>query len=194
MKSVKKIVLSFLPVCFFVMLMLSLNNLAICILTILSAMLHEIGHIFAFIIIKRGAPSFPKAVLNGLKLYTGADLSYSEELIITLAGPLMNIVVFLFTLPFFSLSGYIFTFGIINLFSCISNLIPIKSYDGYGILRAFVFLRFSLPRSEILELISLISASLITLISAVAIFIIGEGYWLFIVFFIHLLKEILKSH
>lgn len=194
MKLVKKICFSLLPLCFWLMVMLSFDDLSICILTILSASLHELSHIGAYAFIKRGEISFPRAVLNGLKLYTGTGLSYYEELIITLSGPLANILVFLLCLPFFKSSDYIFTFGITNLLCGLTNLIPIKGYDGYGILYALVMARLHTGENEILELVSLLFSALITLISSVAIFIIGEGYWLFIVFFIHLLKEIIKLH
>ncbi len=194
MKLVKKAVFSLLPLCFWLMVMLSFDDISICLLTLLSATLHELGHIGAYVFIKSGKISLPRAVLNGLKLYTGTGLSYFEEFIVTLFGPLVNLLVFLLSLPFAFTSSYIFTFGIINLLCGLTNLIPIKGYDGYGILNALILARQRTPKNESLEFVSLIFSALITLTFSVTIFIIGEGYWIFAVFFIHLLKEIIKLH
>lgn len=194
MKKIRGAILLLLPLCFWLMVMLSFDDISICILTLLAVSLHEIGHIGAYIFLKRGKITLPRAAINGLKIHTGGGLSYFEELIITLFGPLVNILVFLLLLPFSAISHYLYTFGIINLLCAISNLLPIRGYDGYGILNAYLSLKYSLPKSEALEFISIVFTSLITITFSLTIFITGEGYWIFAVFFIHLLKEILKSH
>ncbi len=194
MKTIKKFFLKLFPMVFWILIIFSFDAPAICILTITSALLHELGHIFAYTLIKRGSGLSLRGVLYGLKLHTGATLSYSEQIIVTLSGPLSNILLFLFALPFIGISEYLFIFGIINLFCAISSLLPIRGYDGYGIIHAHLSYRWGTRYLNLLDTVSLLLSALITLISLLALFIIGEGYWIFAVFFIQLVKEILKLH
>ena len=194
MKMITKAIFLSLPLCFWLMIMLSIDDISICILTLLAVTLHEIGHIGAYIFLKKWKISLPRDKINGLKIHTGGGLSYFEELIITLCGPFANILVFFLLLPFSAISQYLYIFGVINLFCAITNLFPIRGYDGYGILNAYFSLRCTTPRCEVLEFISIVFTSLITITFSLTIFITGEGYWIFAVFFIHLIKEILNSH
>lgn len=184
-----------LPALFWFFLMLAFDTAAMTVMTCLAAAIHELGHIAAGIILTGDELSLPKATLTGLKIHTGRLLSYKEETIIAASGPLVNIVVFLFALPFFNLSGYIAAFAFINLLTAVSNLIPIKSYDGYRIISASLAGRLEpCLQARVMSALTLVFSAAAVLISLVLLMLIGEGYWLFAIFFAILIKEILKLH
>ena len=184
-----------LPTLFWLCIMLAFDSLSVSILTLISALVHEWGHILFASLVKRGDISLPRATLLGLKIDTGRLLSYKEEVMTALGGPLINLVIFVLTLPFFGGSEYIFTFGIINLFTALTNLLPIRGYDGERIIRSLLSEKFSPAAAEgVTGVLTLICSGLLSVISLLLIMLVGEGYWIFGFFFSVLLSEVLKKH
>ena len=123
-----------LPLLFWVFMIFGFDEAHIAILTILSALIHELGHIAAIMALRLERGGRLSAHISGFRIQKAAS-GYLGELIVLMAGPLSNLLVFLLTLPFWeALSGYIALLGSINLATGISNLLPIEGYDGYGIL------------------------------------------------------------
>ena len=192
MKMLRFIYNKILPALFWLMLLLAFDSIYITLLTILAAALHELGHIAAASIVLNRSISLPKAAIYGLRIDTGGIISYKEEFFIALGGPLANILVFFITLPFFRLSDYISTFCFINLLTAISNLLPLRSYDGQRLLTCLIaahtapFVTESITRYTCIAISSVGCFTALFLIGR-----LGDGYWIFGIFFITLLNEIL---
>ena len=195
MKILQKLSDKVLPTLFWVCIMLAFDSPAICILTLSAAAIHEIGHILFAVLIKRGDISLPRATLFGLKIDTGRLLSYKEEAIIAAGGPLVNLGVFLLSLPFFSLNEYVSLVGMINLFTAVTNLLPMRGYDGGRIIRAVLLSRYNIGIVDtVSSILTLLTAASLSVISLIVIMLVGEGYWIFAFFFSVLLSEILARH
>ncbi len=195
MRILRSISEKILPSLFWLVIMLAFDTPAACILTCLAALLHELAHIGAALFISDTEISLPRATLKGLKIDTGRLISYKEELVIAISGPLANVAVFLATLPFFRLSEYLSLFGILNLLTALSNLLPLRSYDGYRALRALLITRVSHERCEsIMDFLAFITSATGVLLSLVILMICGEGYWIFAIFFVVFIREIQKRH
>ena len=179
---------------FWIAVMLAFDSPFICILTLIAAGIHECGHILAALALGRWSISAPRATLEGLKIDTGAALSYKEEAIIAAAGPGANILAAALSLPFCR-GGYALSFLLINLLSALSNLLPLGTYDGGRIAGALLHSRFDTDRAVgITDTLSLLTSFLLALLSLILIMQLGEGYWIFGVFFAIFLREIFKKH
>ena len=83
--------------------------------------------------------------------------------------------------------------GTVNIFTALSNLLPIKGYDGYGALRAIIK-KHELP-NKFSSALSITSSSLVFAFCIFSLYLIDRyngGYWIFGVFFVSMIKE-LKS-
>ena len=184
-----------LPLFFWVLIIFAFDEKQFAFLTLLSAMIHELGH--AIFGLSVGVLHiFPRAKVNGFRLTPEKMLSYKDELRLIIGGPLFNLI---FSLAFFGVyfvtkSDFPFEFALVNLFTLVSNLLPIKGYDGYGILECFLNLRkLSFPSTERLLLrLSFVFISLLVFLSLYFILKFGEGYWIFAVFFVTFFSEITK--
>lgn len=181
-----------LPFLFILLLMLAFDEGWVTVLTLLVAAVHELGHIGAAMLLGVGDISLPRAVLSGLRIRTGRLLSYREEAIIALGGPLVNILAFFLLLPLTRVNYYLSTLALLNLFTAISNLLPIRSFDGQRILTGLLSGRLS---PEALERVTGVVTTAISAVGALLALLImmkvGEGYWIFAVFFAIMCKEVL---
>ena len=165
-------------------------------MTVIAAFIHECGHLAAIMITRKEKISAPSPVLSGLRIKRGAILSYNEEILISLGGPLINASVFLLTLiPMKShFSDYLSSFGLVNLITALSNLLPIEGYDGYKILRAALHKsRLDGWADEILFCLSLFFSAHLTFLSLYFILRFAEGFWIFSIFFASLLSIVKKA-
>ena len=195
MKLLKKISDKVLPTLFWLSVMLAFDSLSVCIITLISAAAHELGHIFAAFLVKRGDISLPRATFFGLKIDTGSLLSYKDEAIIASGGPIANLCVFIVSLPFFAISEYAIALGFINLFTAITNLLPMRGYDGERILRSALLKKWDVRIADcVSDALTLALSSSLSVISLVFIMVLGEGWWIFAFFFSILLGEVLKRH
>ena len=192
MKLLKFISERALPLLFWILLMLAFDTPTMTFLTICAALTHEIGHIAVMSHLTRGSLSLPRTVISGMRLRAGRMLSYKEEAVLAAGGPAINLLVFFILIPTFN-NDYTYTFAVLNLLTAISNLIPINGYDGYRILNA-VMSRFPNPTltESIMSHTSLLFSVFAVFASLFFILKIGEGYWVFAVFFVILIKDIFK--
>lgn len=185
-----------LPLAFWVMLIFGFNSPYVSVLTILSAVLHEIGHILFSFALSSGKTSLPAPDIYGFKI-KAESLSYKEELVSALGGPAANIIIaaVCYLFAFFGIRGeYIQIFAIINLMTAITNLMPIEEYDGYRILSSALafFIKDYSTTVRILYCVSFSFSVVMCFLSLYLILQLGDGYWVFIVFFSIVIQHITK--
>lgn len=183
---------SVLPVIFWVLLIFGFDAPYIAILTIITAAVHELGHITAIIVLD-GAAALPRGHLSGFRIRRRRALAYRAEIAVLLAGPMLNVALFLLTLPFFRLcNGYVAMLGAISLATALSNLLPIEGYDGYGVLYQLFSSREMNGAVRALESLSFIFSVVLTFLSLYLIDKFGSGYWIFSIFFFSTVTKIIK--
>jgi Zn-dependent protease len=185
---------SILPAFFWLFLIFGFDEPSMAITTIVGALIHETGHIGYIILKKKLKPSI-KGVISGFRIKAGTTLSYEEEIGVYLAGPISNLIAFvIFSFAALSLGEHFWVAAIINLATALSNLLPIEGYDGYGVLAAII------NKHELGEVtmrhLSHLSSGLIFLFCILSLYFIdrqGGGYWIFMIFFISMVKCINKA-
>ena len=192
-KILKTLSESILPIFFWVLMIFGMDVPYIAILTIIAAVIHEIGHIEAIRHLSSSAKA-PRAHLSGFRIKSQDNTSYRDNSIILAMGPLFNIAFYIFTLPFRKcLEGYVGVFGTINLITAISNLLPVEGYDGYGMLAQLFMSKNLTAPMRILEGISFVFSVCATFFSLYLIDKFGSGYWIFGIFFILMISKLVKS-
>lgn len=184
-------ILSFL---FWAFMLFGFNAPYIAILTVICAVIHEGGHLIA-LILTGGYTGLPRFVLSGFRLRSRCFISYKAELFVLLAGPLANILSFIFMYALSFIFGrYFFVFALLNLMTAISNLIPVENYDGYKIIGTLIEMHGFTERSvKLLRAVSFSLICILTFLSLYFIMTVGEGYWVFGIFFVSLLSAMLGS-
>jgi len=185
-----------LPLVFWVLLMFGFDSAYIAVLTIIAALIHEGGHLIAMLPFSKSKGNCPRADISGFRI-NASGLSYKEELAAALGGPLVNLLIgaLCLSLPASSyFAEYIKTFGILNIITMISNLLPIAEYDGYKIVKCIIALCSNDASSgeRILYWISFLFSAVMCFLSLYIMLKLGEGYWIFAVFFSVLLSYIVK--
>ena len=185
-------ILRILPVAFWLTLIFAFDKTYIAALTLLCALIHELGHILGLLLLRKQFRFF--GVCSGFRLSIRSSLSYKEELTVALFGPLINIVLFLILYPFFNSSEYLNFFALINLFTAISNLIPIESFDGYRIAECIIN-QYCTPRifASLLRVISFSFSAILCLTALYLIRSFNGGYWVFFIFLASLVKAISRD-
>ncbi len=97
-----------------------------------SLLLHETGHMLAAIVLRVPVHEFGLC-LSGAYNRRACAPRRRDEIIISAAGPLMNL---LLVLPFLHLPSIGLYLAYCNLGLCVVNLLPLPSSDGMRILRA----------------------------------------------------------
>ena len=160
-------------------------------LTVSAALLHELGHCAALFIIGAGA-TLPHASLRGFGLLPRRLLSYKEDIFVCAAGPTINLITAAVALSI-GRPPASRLFALISLFCAVSNLLPVRGYDGFRILSSLFALLGSYRAIRVLDAVSFATATLAVLLSLCAIYFFDAGYWIFGVFFIFLLGEVKNS-
>ena len=173
---------------FWILLLLAFDEGGSGFLTVCAAIIHELGHCTAHFLIGAGA-ALPHASLVGFGLMPLRILSYKEEILVAAAGPLANLIAVGLSIPFRSSEGGDI-FLLVNLLCAVSNLLPVKNYDGYRILSSSLSLLGLTWATCLIDFVSFAFASAAVLVSLCAIYFFDAGYWIFGVFFVFLLKEV----
>ncbi|HBJ18246.1 MAG TPA: hypothetical protein DDY70_00650 [Clostridiales bacterium] len=177
-----------LTLLFFLLLLFSFDAPALAVMTLLSALMHEGGHLLALYALGiRGGRFSPH--LNGMVCTPRRPLSYREEIIVAAAGPLTNLIfalLFLFLLPLGR--SFFAAFIFCELLTALSNLLPVHGYDGERILTAVLASRGY--TGSFAERLSLVLTVVLVFLSLFLIGGLGEGYWIFGVFFVSLLLRL----
>jgi Zn-dependent protease len=179
-----------LSLLFWILLMLGFNNGKTVLITLIAAALHEVGHALMIFLVDGRFPALPRARLFGLTIGARRLRSYRGDAAVALAGPAINIAIFLLCL----LIGARGDFGVINFITAISNLLPLRGYDGYNALLAVLSQKMgSAPAHRLISGIAFALNCALVFLALYFLYRMGEGYWIFSVFFSSMLCEIAKS-
>ena len=184
-----EVILRIFSAVFWILVMLGLDAVEGALLTLIAVVTHEIGHIIALFVLGHGG-SIPLPRMPGFSIKVRATLSYKEDIVVAAAGPMANLIAVVILLPMRQITGPLI---LINALTAISNLLPVRGYDGYRILTAVIAIsgteRFLGRLPDILSFGTAMSA---VLLSLYFIYAFDAGYWIFGVFFIFLLGEVKK--
>ena len=179
-----------LSTAFWVLVLFGFEQPELAITTLICAFIHEFGHFICIILLNRKDFKF-RGVINGFRIQSKGIHSYDEEILIYLSGPFANIFALIVCLILSGLTDRNFiTIGVINLVTALSNLLPIKGYDGYGAIKSFIN-KQEFPEVAI-KALSCLSSALIFLFCIFSLYLINRhngGYWIFAIFFVSMLKE-----
>ena len=163
-----------------------LETPAVAILTLLAILLHEAGHLCAFLLLGEPTPRLSAQSL-GLRLLEARPLSYKREAVVALSGPLANLLCFCLSLLFFreSLGAYV------HLFLALGNLLPIETLDGGRILEGMLGAHFEAKTVyAICRAVSFFALSSALLFSLVFLWSKGSGAYFFFFFFSLFLRHL----
>lgn len=129
-------------------------------LVFLCVLLHEFGHAMAARRYGINTPDITLLPIGGLARLDRMPEKPMEELVVAIAGPLVNVAIALLLLPFVSLTmamspevlehfgaGLISPLFFANIILVVFNLIPAFPMDGGRILRAFLAMRMDYARA-----------------------------------------------
>ena len=109
---------------------------------ILSALIHELGHIFAM---KRlgHIPRRIDVLPMGALIVCPEGICYKQDMLIALSGPLVSLLtgVFFLAVYFVFNNTYLLFCGLSNLVLCLFNMLPIKKLDGGKALYCYLLWR-----------------------------------------------------
>ena len=180
----------FLPVLFWCTLILGFEEIHVALLSLLSAILHEGGHVL-FLRLRGIKNSGVRGAVSGFRIKSREILTYNEEVLLYFSGPLVNLICASIASLLQSEFGELFC--MLNLATAISNLLPVAGYDGYGIIRALIE---KLDCTGIgLRILNTVSSTVILSFCIISIYFIdryGSGYWIFGIFFISMLEKLKK--
>lgn len=189
----KKIKISFISIIWIAFLVVSKTPFIIPLLC--AVIVHELGHLLCAAILKIKIESL-KLSIFGARINTRRELSYVDEIIFALCGPLLGFLFFAFTfrialsnvsLPF--CQNFLFPFSILSLCLSIFNLIPLPSLDGGRILKCVFCLLFSLDRAEkIMRVTSFFTLLCLWMLSVYMMLKIANGVPMFVFCLIFFLK------
>ncbi len=143
----------------FISFVISLEVPSNVVITILSSMLHEIGHLITMISLDN-KPLKVRFEMTGINIIRNQEtaISVKNEIFISFGGPIINaFITFICCIIFaFYNSEWVLTFACINLIIMIFNLLPIKKLDGGRILYYLLSIKFDfMACSKILKITSL---------------------------------------
>ena len=171
----------------------TLNNYLLVIIT--PIIIHELGHIVAAWILNIKISEFSVGIL-GARLKTGPDqLSYGNEIILALFGPLANFLCVFVGYVIYKKYNFhdTYLFLMTSLLLGAINLLPIKTFDGGRIFESFLSIFLPLGWAvRITYIISLICIITLWLISVYFLLIYSSSLGLF-VFSLSLFFEIFVS-
>ncbi len=149
----------------FISFVISLQAPSNVIMTIVSSMLHESGHLLIMLLLDN-KPEKLRFELTGINIIRKQDIKIStkNEVLISLGGPLINLIIVILCCAFLICynNDKILTFACINLILMIFNLLPIKKLDGAAVLFYLLSEKYNfLACSKILKLTSAVFIAII---------------------------------
>lgn len=114
------------------LLYLALSPSLFLLAVLLSAFLHELGHISAARLLKIELKELSIGIFGAGLTPSSSFFSYKKEILLCAAGPFVNLVCFLALVPF--KNPFLSYISISSLFLGVLNLLPISSFDGGRIL------------------------------------------------------------
>ena len=155
-----KIKISFFAVMMIISLVISSSYYAL--IPLFAAAIHELGHVICARLTGVRLSGFELGILGARISTEGTLCSYSAEIAISAAGPILNLLSADITAILCKLSGVsseLFELFILSSLALgITNLLPIKSFDGGRIFEALLSKFLSISAVEtIIEILSFLS-------------------------------------
>lgn len=196
--EIKRIILDFLGrlcdflyIVFWLLVIFGFDEPYVAVLTVISVIIHEIGHELC---IRRffGRARLPVGKANGLKIKAGAFQSYRQEILTYTLGPAANLgAAAVGILASLFVGEYALTFAILNAVTALTNLLPIKGQDGYGIISVLIRLyEMDETFDAILSYVSLVLSAFLCFFSLYLLNTVGEGLWIFGAFYVSLFSSL----
>lgn len=160
--------------------MLFADHTGVWFVTLLAALVHELGHLLAAKCLRIPIENLRIGLLGARLSVRGRMLSYGEEWLLCAAGPFASLLASCAASPFWRYGQIAQWFSCASLLLGILNLLPIRSFDGGRMLQSL--LSCFLPEGRVLALMRLISFFFLFLLWAVAVYFllrVGEGLSLF---------------
>ena len=186
---------SFLLILFWVLIIYGFDEAGDAGLTIIAAVIHELGHFCYYVFSGKTFMKFG-ARANGLRITKKQNLSFQQEIVLCLCGPAANILCATVgvALCFLQRSDYIEKFCVLNAVTAISNLLPIEGYDGYRCINCALADRGATDSAyKILGCVSFAIVCILTILSLYFMFRMDGGYWMYAVFAISAYLTVARS-
>jgi stage IV sporulation protein FB len=140
---------------------LVIDNTGIAFYALLAAGLHEVGHLITLKVMRAEIEEISfKAFGVNIKLRSTVSLDYKQEIIVSLAGPLANLIVaaIAYLLSFIGFhSEQFLAICAINIIVAVFNLLPVTPLDGGRALECLMLSRYAyLSVQRIMVVISII--------------------------------------
>lgn len=151
------------------------------------SLFHEIGHLAAMTALGN-APLSVSFELTGINIKRTQEtgVSLTKEIIIALAGPFANLILFLFLMLIFlwNKNLKIFNAASVNLILMTFNLLPVKGLDGGKAVYYFISLVFSYKTAKIiLTGLSAISILFMLFCGAYVLYVTKRNFTMLIIAF-----------
>lgn len=164
------------------MALLAISDTPYLLPTLFAVVLHELGHIFCAKILKIQIRKFNLSLL-GARLEIAGEISYQDELLLALGGPLFGALGFAFSLFPALKFGFpaLLHFAIISLVLALFNLLPLETLDGGRILKCLFCLAFGLDTArKMMKIASFFTLFLMWLFSVYIMLKIASGVQTFV--------------
>ncbi len=156
--------------------MIATDRTGLVIPTLFSVLLHEVGHLI-FMWIFECEPKSIKLVPASISITRGISAKKYGDLLISLAGPMVNLIMFcsLYVNFLITKSAFSLDCALINLAFFIFNLLPVSGLDGGAILKIILSkkLKDPLKAERIVRIITLAVGLLVSIIG-ITLIINGE--------------------
>ena len=164
----------------YLLCMLTVDKSGIAAMSLLAAALHEVGHLIAARFLKIPIRAMRLDLLGARIDVKGRILSYGEEWLLCMAGPLSSLAFSLVGSLFWSHSKLAVAFSCASLLLGLLNLLPIQTFDGGRMLEC-ALLSFTTPQKvgSILRGCTFIFLWLLWAFSAYLMIKIADGISLF---------------
>lgn len=144
------VIVSFPFMVLFTLLLLFDDNSTVC-WSLLAALFHECGHVFAMIFNKNNPSQICfRAFSVDIIDINKTQRDYNTEVFILFSGPLANLIVASVLLSFYRIfcCRFLRVFATANLFLAVFNLLPIESLDGGQIVSNILLRKFQVRTAE----------------------------------------------
>ncbi len=132
-----------------------------------ASLIHELTHIFFIVIFKAKITSFSLSVFGGnIKRKAFCEIGNLKEAVISYSAPLVNIII---GAVFIFFSEKMFSFGAVNMFLGLFNIMPFYSFDGGRGL--YYLLTPVLAEKTVDTVISVLSVAVTVVFSFLSIFV-----------------------